>query len=126
MPSFLVFFESGKADLTSAAIALAGRGLEVNRDQNGLVVFRGNGPRFRVVLTTEDYAREEAEEIGEGTPYAAAMKRCDIRFEVMFNDLDEALDEINTMIEVQAALQEVSGGYLFLPWNATLTTLEVG
>jgi hypothetical protein len=45
------------------------------------------------------------------------MRDCDARFEVSFASLDEARDEINTMMEVQAALQEACGGYLFLPWN---------
>ena len=29
--------------------------------------------------------------------------------------------EINTLIEVQAAVQDASQGYLFLPWNNSLS-----
>jgi hypothetical protein len=68
--------------------------------------------------------REEAIEIGEGTDYEIAMGDCDARFEVSFEDLDEALDEINTMIEVQVGLQEVCDGILFLTWNGGLSSLE--
>ncbi len=41
--------------------------------------------------------------------------------EIGIENLDEALDEINTLMEVQGALQDASGGYLFLPWNGTLS-----
>ena len=54
-------------------------------------------------------------------PDEAAMRTLDARFEIAIDDLDEALDEINTLIDVQSALQEVSNGYLFLPWNGHLS-----
>ena len=43
------------------------------------------------------------------------------RFEIEFDNLDEALYEINTLMEVQAALQDASSGLLFLPWNGNLS-----
>ncbi|MDB5313114.1 MAG: hypothetical protein JWO38_7316 [Gemmataceae bacterium] len=49
------------------------------------------------------------------------MRECDVRFEVYFDSPHEALDEINTLMEVQIALQEASGGFLFLPWNGNLS-----
>ena len=36
-------------------------------------------------------------------------------------DLDAALDEINTLMEVQGALQDASRGYLFVPWSGNLS-----
>jgi hypothetical protein len=62
----------------------------------------------------------EAAEIGRGTEHAEAMAAFDARFEVEFDDLEDALDEINTLMEVQGALQDASQGYLFLPWNANI------
>ena len=49
------------------------------------------------------------------------MRDCNECFEVTINDLDEALDEVNTLMEIQGALQDVSGGYLFLPWNGSFS-----
>jgi hypothetical protein len=63
----------------------------------------------------------EAAKIGHGTPHEDALRECDARFEIVIEDLDEALDEINTLMEVQGALQDVSQGFLFLPWNGELS-----
>lgn len=40
---------------------------------------------------------------------------------VGIDDLDGALDEINTLMEVQVALQDASQGFLFLPCNGNLS-----
>ena len=63
----------------------------------------------------------EAAEIGAGTAHEDALRGCDARFEIGIDDLDAALDEINTLIEVQSALQDASRGFLFLPWNGNLS-----
>lgn len=116
-----VFFPSDSSDLDAAARSLGGYGLDVTRDDTGLVAGRPDRPRFRVGLVVGEAVRAEAAEIGEGTPLAAALRDCDARFEILIDDLDEALDEINTLMEVQGALQDASRGYLFLPWNGTLS-----
>ncbi|MCU0627700.1 MAG: hypothetical protein MUF21_14630 [Gemmatimonadaceae bacterium] len=51
----------------------------------------------------------------------AELRHCDARFEIEIEDLDAALDEINTLMEVQGALQDASQGWLHLPWNGTVT-----
>jgi hypothetical protein len=116
----MIFFRSGQFDLDAAASALTDRGLSVRRGEDELVVgFRG-GPQLRVAYVSEPYVREEAEEIGAGTPHAAALGGCDARFEILIDDLDAVLDEINTLIDVQAALQDATGGFLFNTWNGEL------
>ena len=46
------------------------------------------------------------------------MRLCDdAQFEITFGDLDEVLDEINTLIEVQATLQGATHGYQYNAWN---------
>ena len=52
----------------------------------------------------------EAREIGDGTPHAEAMSACDARFEVSIGDFEKSIDEINTMMSLQGALQDVSVG----------------
>ena len=100
---------------------MAGRGLTVSRRANDLIAGSPDNPEFRVVLATGDHVKVEAAEIGEGTPHQAAMAECDVRFEVFFDDLAEVLDEINTFIEVETALQEESRGFILLPWNGHLS-----
>ena len=119
--SCMVFFRSGACDLDAAARALAECRLTVTRNGDQLMIRRGGSPEFRVSLVREDWVQQEAVEIGAGTPHAAALGKCDARFEISFDSLDEVLDEINTLMEVQGTLQDASRGILFLPWNGELS-----
>jgi hypothetical protein len=116
-----IFFRPGKATLDSAAKALEDYGLTVERASDHLVVHGDDSPSYVVRLVNEPHVLQEAIEIGAGTEHAAEMSLCAERFEVEIEDLAEALDEINTLMEVQGALQDASGGYLFLPWNGSLS-----
>lgn len=120
----LIFFRSGHGDLDTAASVLRGRGLSVQRKRNDfgaeLVVGFPHGPQLRVAFVVEPYVRAEAEEIGVGSAHAAGMRLCDVRYEILIDDLDGVLDEINTLIDVQAALQKATGGFLFNTWNGKL------
>ena len=117
----LVFFRPGACDLDAAAKALAGYGLTVTRRGNELTAGRLGSPQFHIVLSEAPHVAAEAAEVGEGTPHAAAMRKCGARFEISIDDLEAALDEINTLMEVQGALQDASQGFLFLPWNGNLS-----
>ncbi len=117
----MVFFESNKANLDSALKSLQSYGLTVERNGDELICFRNASPKLSVSIVTGDYVQEESEAISMGSPYEKEMKKCNARFEVEFNNLGEVLAEINTMMDVQGALQDVSKGYLFTPWNTMLT-----
>ena len=117
----MVFFRPGACDLDAAAKSLARYGLTVTRRGDELIAGRSCSPQFRIELSSDPHVAEEAAEIGKGTPHAAAMLGCGARFEVYFDDLDAALDEINTLMEVQGALQDASQGFLFLEWNGNLS-----
>jgi len=108
-------------DLDAASRSLTGYGLKVARWGDTITASRPGSPEFRIRLATEEWVRAEAAEIGDGTPHEAAMRECDARFEVSFDSLDDVLDEINTLLEVQGALQDASRGFLFLPWNGNLS-----
>src|SRR4051794_21775537 len=117
----MVFFRPGACDLDAAARSLTGYGLTVPRQGDHLTAGRPGSPQFRVRLVADEHMRADAAEIGEGIPHAAALRECSARFEVSIDDLDAALDEINTLMEVQGALQDASLGFLFLPWNGNLS-----
>ena len=107
--------------LLAAVRVLVKRGLTISVDAGGLCVCWGDGPTLRISLNQAAHVAIEAARIGENTEFSAAMKRCNARFEIIINDLEEVLDEINTLIEVQATLQEFTGGYMFSAWNNQLT-----
>ena len=95
--------------------------LAVEAGPDVLRVWFGDSPKYIVYFSDASHVRIEAAEIGAGRPEEKAMHTFGARFEVVITDLDKALDEINTLMELQSALQDASGGYLFLPWNGTLT-----
>ncbi len=120
----LVFFASSPSspDLNEAARLLTEQGLVVATDGGALVVqWEDDGPALRIGLSAAPHVNAEAIEIAEGTVHAAGMRACNARFEIDIEDLDETLDEINTLIEVQATLQDATGGYLFNSWNGELS-----
>jgi hypothetical protein len=117
----LIFLRPGKATLETAAKSLAGYGLTVDKAEEHLVAYRPGSPSYLVRLVKDAHVLAEATEIGAETEHAVEMSMCSERFEIEIEDLSEALDEINTLMEVQGALQDASGGYLFLPWNGSLS-----
>ena len=120
----MIFFRAGRGDLDTAAAALADSGMSVRRVGDELAVSFGSGPQLRVVLVQEPYVRQEAKEIGEGTPYAVEMSRCEARYDILIDDLDAVLHEVNTLSGVQAALQDVTEGFLFNTWDSVLSGPE--
>ena len=120
----MVFFpaQAGAHDLDWAREALGEQGLTVATTPRGLEVSWGDdGPLLRVAFARGDHVAEEAAEIAEGGEFEDAMRGCAARFEIAIDDLDEALDEMNTLIEVQATLQQATAGYLFNSWNRELS-----
>ena len=117
--SFLVYF-AGTTTLADASRSLA-RSLSVVEAGDLLRVrWRdGSEPEFTVGLGTGDHVAREAAEIGarHGVDEFNAFDR---RFEVGIDDLDAALDETNTLIEVQLTLQDLTSGYLVLSWNGAV------
>ncbi len=119
----MVFFRSCVCNLKDAIRAFDEAGLTVTRQGDSLVVGWPNSPQFRIILSTEPHVKIEAAKIGKRTEHAEAMNRCDARFEIGIDDLDEALDEFNSLMEVQTVLQSVSQGLLFIPWNGYLSDI---
>ena len=102
----MVFFKPGACDLKGAQESLLKYRLVVEPDGDDLVAGRPGSPHFRIRLATDANVASEAAEIGDGTRYANEMRKCTARFEIEIDDLDAALDEMNTLMEVQGAIQD--------------------
>jgi hypothetical protein len=122
----MILFRDRGFGLDEAFHALSARPLGVRREGDTLVVRWGDGPALYVGFASGEDVRQEAAGIGERTPHAEALGGCDARFEIAFDDLGEVLDEINTLIEVQATLQDATRGFLFNPWNGELSAPDGG
>ena len=113
----LVCFRSGRCDLDGAAKALTDLKLSVERRDNELAVSYPGGPVLRVVYAADGYVAEENSEIAQMHPQAAALLPCEVRFEVLIDDLDAALQEYQTLFAIQDALVGATGGVVFNTWN---------
>ncbi|AJT40949.1 hypothetical protein [Psychromicrobium lacuslunae] len=114
---FFVYFLAGSATLEDAREALPLHDLGPVGVSTESFTVNAEGLRFRVSL-------EESAEVATAAQQAAGdqqrwqtLANCAARFSVEVSDLPAALDEINTMMELQGALQDCSDGYLVLPWN---------
>jgi hypothetical protein len=117
--SCLVFFR-GDVSIEDVARALARTGLHVRWAGDGIVVrWDEAGPALGIGCSVAPHVVLEARDLAErlGQPALAA---CDRRFEILIEDLDATLDEINTLIQVQGVLEELSGGFVFNSWNGQL------
>ncbi|HVL12012.1 MAG TPA: hypothetical protein VM529_05575 [Gemmata sp.] len=113
----LVCFRAGRCDLDGAAEALTGCKLVVERRDDELSVHFPGGPVLRVAYTAAEYVAEENAEIALMHPQAAALLPCEVRFEVLIDDLDATLQEYQTLFTVQEALVGATGGFVFNTWN---------
>lgn len=117
----MVFFPQGAATIDDVVIELDEYSVTVKRDGNILYVTGAAECSFKIQLVTDSHVLEEAIEISAGSRYEEKMKNCNARFEIAIETLDIAFDEINTLMEVQAAVQDATQGLLFLPWNGEIS-----
>ncbi|MEM9862306.1 MAG: hypothetical protein AAF938_11850 [Myxococcota bacterium] len=116
-----VFFREENSNLDALEQALIAQRFPVTREGARIVLSREGGPSFTVVHMAGPSVQAEAAKIGSGTEHASEMNACNAKFEIGIADLDAALDEINTLMEVQGALQDATRGYLYNSWNGVLT-----
>lgn len=92
---------------------------EMARRGNVLALRWGNGPVLFVRYANGDVVKQEIALIDH--PRRPEVERCTSLFEVSFLDLEETLDEINSLIDVQCTLQQATEGFLYLEWNGHLS-----
>ncbi|QQP95775.1 hypothetical protein [Lysobacter enzymogenes] len=126
--NFHIYFGHGAADLARAERALDEAGLDVERSGDRLRIGGGERPEFGLVVWSGPSVAAEAREIAArhapDSAEASALLQCAARFEVWFEDAEEVFDEINTLIEIQTALQDETAGVVFMPWNGNVSLPE--
>jgi hypothetical protein len=121
----IVFFHRPGFGLQQAEEALRKSTLTVVREGESLTVsWEKEGPQLFIRLVQGDDVRKDAAKIGRATLYAGLMKECDSGLVITFQDLDEVLDEMNTLIEVQRILRTATDGVVSRTWNDELSGPE--
>ncbi len=122
----LLFFRDPEATFTPAKLKqVLGRQLtETGRDPPFAYRF-GDGPILYVSINRGEFVETIGRRLmGRGRKYRSLIAGCDTQIEITFRDLEEVLDEINTLIDIQATLQEATGGLLYRSWNQTFSGPE--
>jgi outer membrane biosynthesis protein TonB len=114
---WLCYFQDPKVTLADAAKELAL--FEPQLDGEVIVIGDGEPHEIYLGLSDEPHVVVEAAETAarRKLPELAACAR---RFEVTLPDLEGALQEFNTMVMVQEALQRLTRGWQILSWNDNL------
>jgi hypothetical protein len=89
-------------------------------DTRSVLINANDGPTFSIVLKRGDDVQGTARLLGDATPFAAVLAQCDTRFEIGIVDLEEALDEEETLRLIQTSLQTVTGGIIYNTWDEEL------
>jgi hypothetical protein len=123
----LLFFRDPQANFTPERLKqlLGDRGATVTGDEQPYAVRWRDGPTLYVSIIRGEVAEILAGRLmGRGRKYRDLIPGCDTYVEITFQSLDEVLDEINTLIDVQATLQEAAGGLMYRSWNQTFSGPE--
>ncbi|MDQ2732416.1 MAG: hypothetical protein M3Y56_12220 [Armatimonadota bacterium] len=129
-PQSWIMFHKPGFELAEAVNAFARTNLFVTQQGETLLV-RWNdhptleaGPTLQVHFLSGTAVQDEAVALSKRSnakPYASVLLQCDSRFVISFDNLEVVLDEINTLIEVQATLQEATDGILYNNWNKQIS-----
>ena len=121
-----VYCVGERAVLATAADALEAAGMSVVRAAKGLTVGDGGPVVLTVTRARGAAVLGRAIALGARTPFEADMRSYDARLEIRIPDLAAALDESNTLMMVQGALADLTGGVLHNGWNGQLYRPQVG
>ncbi|NJC13849.1 hypothetical protein F4558_003675 [Micromonospora profundi] len=110
---FAVYF-TGTATLADAAQCL--KRMVVAEESDRLTVQGPESPPMEVTFAAGPGISHEAAFFAKksGTPEMATHGR---RFLVTFDDFEEVIDEMNTLIDVSLHLQDITRGYVVRSWN---------
>lgn len=125
----LVLFDSSKATLNDAETALKDTAFQIKREvhtsgREFLRVTFPDGPAFRIYLNADAAVKGRIQKLAPQTAYQDELARCDAQFEVILEKLYDTLEETNALINLQATLDELTGGCRLNCWNGNLSVGE--
>jgi len=116
----MVLFRDTTFNLEDVHDALLDNDFSILRQEDMLAVWLEGGPMLFVTLVTGDVVPEEAIDTAQDTPHAIELSQCGSRIDIIFDDLEEVRRDVDTLVEVQTILQDVTQGFVFNTWNCKL------
>jgi hypothetical protein len=116
----LCFCRDPDGKITNAQLGqwLKDRGLTVTGTEELLKVQWRNGPILSVsTLKSKTIETVLRGLVGRRRKYHDLVSGCDTQVKIELSDIDEVLDEMNTLIEVQATIQQATKGLVYTSWN---------
>jgi hypothetical protein len=116
----LIFFRDPEAQFTPARLkqVLQDARLTVTGDAEPFVVRWHDGPTLSVSIQRGSYVETVIRGlVGQRRKYRTQIPGCDTQIKIELPDVEEVLDEINTLIEVQSTLQAATRGLMYMSWN---------
>lgn len=125
----LIFFRDPEAAFTPERMkeVLAEDNVTVEGDAEPFALrWDDDGPTlYASIIRGEVAAVLAVRLLGAGdNKYRALAEASDAYIEIKFEDLDEVLDEINTLIQVQETLQHATVGLMYRSWNQSFSGPE--
>ena len=123
----LMFFHDPEEAFTPARLkqVLADDGVTADGDAEPFALRWGDEPTLYASIVRGAVAAVLAGRLmGRGRKHRALAAASNAYIEIKFESLDEVLDEINTLIQVQATLQQATGGLLYCSWNQSFSGPE--
>jgi hypothetical protein len=114
-------FRDPSSEFTTVKLkeCLLARNLQVTQEEEMLQVRWGkSGPTFFVKIVRGTIIETMLRgHVKRRKKLNSWITGCDAAVEISFDDLDEVLDEINTLIKVQSTIQQATQGIGFNSWN---------
>jgi hypothetical protein len=123
----LIFFRDPEAMFSPSWVKQVLEDVGITTDGIGetFVVRWGDGPTLHVSIIHGKVATILAGRLmPSGSKHRAMAETSTAYIEIKFESLDEVLDEMNTLIQVQATLQNATKGLLYCSWNQSFSTLD--
>jgi hypothetical protein len=116
----LIFFRDPAAEFTPARLkqVLQDARLTVTGNEQPFSVRWHDGPTLLVSVQRGSYVETVIRGlVGKHRKHRTLIPGCDTQIKIELQDVEAALDEINTLIEVQSTLQAATRGLMYLSWN---------
>ena len=113
----ILLLKMGNINLEKISEFLKNKKFEVINKEKKLIVTKYGSPNFYIKYSEIKTQINISKELPEEKKKERIIKLYEAKIEVLFDDLEEVLHEINSLIELQGYLSEEYRGAIYRYWN---------